>query len=36
MKENKNKVPDLDKDKIARAVDKRIKELIELGLIKGP
>lgn len=34
--ENKNKVPDLDKDKIARAVDERIKELIELGHIKGP
>ncbi|TFH53568.1 MAG: hypothetical protein E4G89_00845 [Methanothrix sp.] len=34
--ENKNNVSNLDKDDIARAVDKRIKELIEQGLIKGP
>jgi hypothetical protein len=34
--EKRNKGPELDKDDIARAVDKRIKELIEQGLIKGP
>jgi len=34
--ENKNNGHELDKDDIARAVDKRIKELIEQGLIKGP
>jgi len=34
--ENKKNGHELDKDDIARAVDKRIKELIEQGLIKGP
>jgi hypothetical protein len=35
-RENKIKVSEMDKDEIARAVDKRINELIEQGLIKGP
>jgi len=35
-RENKNNGHELDKDDIARAVDKRIKELIEQGQIKGP
>jgi len=35
-KENKNNGHELYKDDIARAVDKRIKELIEQGQIKGP
>ena len=34
--ENKIKGPELDKDDINKAVDKRIKELIEEGVIKGP
>mgnify|MGYP001221534635 CR=1 FL=1 len=35
--ENENKGPaEPDTDKIARAVDKRIRELIQQGLIKGP
>ena len=32
----KSKIPEPDKDDIARAVDKRIRELIEQGLLKGP
>ena len=35
MGDNKSKAPESDKDDIARAVDKRIKELIEKGQIKG-
>jgi hypothetical protein len=34
--EGQKRSPELDKDDIARAVDRRIKELIEQGLIKGP
>jgi len=34
--ENQGKGSEMDKDEIARAVDKRIKELIEQGLLKGP
>jgi hypothetical protein len=33
--DNKNKAPEPDKDEIARAVDKRIDELIKMGQIKG-